>query len=470
MSITTQSLAQRNTKDKQDDAFSELKSLLSELVLDQGKGNPKKYDPLEGFHSQLVDDAIAEESDTNVNKIPKNNGKSSTLFSYFVNFTKSGASENDMTYGSEKLKNEGDNASIYEDEKSQTKTIYRSDSFDDSEDDLVAQDKIRDVDSLANDSDHGFHLEDFSDTFNLDDDSDDDSLGLPKTLHTKSEESLGHDAEITHNKKIVKKLSMEIADNFPSVGSSGSFQFNDILTGDILGELEAGGNGDNRLDGISSCSSLSLEEDRIVNLIITKLKEQLQPTLEKLSHESEKYELIKTVYKLPSVTNLNEEIKLKYTGKGKKFNLDFDKSMIGGMVKKELSKTERRKKQFTQVSMISAEDQVRLNFNKFRQLNTIVEEQESDRSFDKLETPAQNYVCMSQAYSKSKDTRRVEELETQELIFLLQKIKEGKLKEMSKVEHLVTMFEEERENVINRLDNSKLKSVILRELNIRKVI
>lgn len=180
MSITTQSLAQRNTKDKQDDAFSELKSLLSELVLDQGKGNPKKYDPLEGFHSQLVDDAIAEESDTNVNKIPKNNGKSSTLFSYFVNFTKSGASENDMTYGSEKLKNEGDNASIYEDEKSQTKTIYRSDSFDDSEDDLVAQDKIRDVDSLANDSDHGFHLEDFSDTFNLDDDSDDDSLGLDR--------------------------------------------------------------------------------------------------------------------------------------------------------------------------------------------------------------------------------------------------------------------------------------------------
>ncbi|GAV30512.1 hypothetical protein PMKS-004026 [Pichia membranifaciens] len=476
MSVTVEPLPNKHTEEKQDHAFSDLKSLLSELNMDHKKQSQLKSGTLDSFHSQLIDDMLFERSSDRLKETPDANEKNTTIFGYFTNITKAKLPQKCLKYFSDEAKAEIDNISLYEDEKSQTKTIYRSNSFDDLEDELVVDGKDKDKAHLDSDSIHGFHLEDFSDTFNLENDSDDGDLQKQEELSPSPQKKEKQKSSLEPKApsecgKVAKTSSTEIADNFPSIGSNGSFQFDDILIGDILGDLDTVENPDSRSGHISSSSSLDLEQARIVNVIIAKLKEQLEPTLERLSQESEKYELIKTVYKLPSVSNLNDEVKIKYNGKGKKFNLDFDKDMIEEMVDKELTKAERRKKQFSQVSMISAQDQIRLNFNKFRQLGTIMEEQDLEKSVEKEEeSPAKSLICMTNTYLKSKDTRRVQQLETEELVHLLQKIKEGKLKEMSKVEHLVTMFEEEQQDVVNKLDNQKLKNIILMELNKRKVI
>lgn len=476
MSVTVPPLLKKHMEEKEDHAFADLKSLLAELTLDHKPQSKPKSDSLDSFHSQLIDDVLSKKNSDQQKDNLDSNEKSATIFNYFANITKNKLPQKCLTYFSGEGKTETDNVSLYEDEKSQTKTIYRSNSFDDLEDELVVEGSNKKTEQLDADSIHGFHLEDFSDTFNLENDSDEGDLqdqGCLLTSPQKSEKIKPGLVSKTSSEceKVVNTSSVEIADNFPSIGSNTSFQFDDILTGDILGELDTADIPDSRSGHISSRSSLDLDQARIVNVIVAKLKEQLQPTLERLSQESEKYELMKTVYKLPSVSNLNDEVKQKFNGKGKKYSLDFDKDMVEEMVEKELNKAERRKKQFSQVSMISAQDQVRLNFNKFRQLGTIMEEQELEKSIERGdESPPKNYICMSNTYSKSEDTRHVHELKTEELVHLLQKIKEGKLKEMSKVKHLVTMFEEEQQDVVNRLDNQKLKNVLLVELNKRKVI
>lgn len=469
--------SERNIEDEQERALSELRVLLEGLKSERNKPTPAK-EFLNTFQSPLIDELIYGKKDNDLKKL---DDKDKDRLANVPGITKVNVAGVLSGLLTEQYESDIDNISIYEDDPSQTKTIYRSDSYDDSQDDeVVSTGEEPDEDtSIEKSGDSSKLLNAFNNTFEID----------KQELNTKESENAKFPKKTEKNDQQLangnaKKTSNDISENFPSVGSGNSFGFDDVLTGDILGKLDDFEDSSSRKSKSSYDSkdsladlSLNIEEDKIVNMIVAKLKNQLQPTLEKLSKESEKYELMKNVYKLPSISNLNEEVKIKYSNKGKKYNLDFDSDLIKEMVAKEMTKNTKRKTKVNQLPIISAEDQVRLNFNKYRQLNTIVEEQNSENSSlkslesndDKNTEEQKIYPCQRKSYSKLKDDRKIENLETDELIIFLKYINDGKLQGSSKVKHLIMLFEK-HENVIKKLDNQTLRKLILVELNKRNVI
>lgn len=460
-------------KAEQDLVLSELKTLLESIKIEKMPNETKFIDT---FHSNLVDE-ICKKSPVKAKK--------HSFYDYLTDLTNTSVSHIFSMETEAGNEVDFDKVSIYEEDPAKTKTIYRSKSFDEYIDENLLEEsqiqlETQVSDTESNNEEHGFNLEEFSDTFNLSDIGQQQDLNKYTSASVKSEKSLKRE-NVDIPKSIISKSKSDSGENYPSVGSSGSFQFNDIIAGDILGDIEEieidnndhyndhyddDNNNNNKLRNSSSFAILNPQEDRIVNAIVSKLKTQLQPTLEKLSQESEKYELIKSIYKLPSISNLNDDVKIKYNNKGKRFNLEFDNSIIKEMVDSETANIERKQQNNKKFPIISAEHQIKLNFNKFRKLNTITEAQDEETSYQKIES----YFCSSPTYSKSKDTRLVQDLDTNELIILLKNIKEGKLLDIGKVDHLVAMFEQKPNGAINRMDNQNLKTAILLELNKRKVI
>jgi hypothetical protein len=460
----------------------EIRRLLGELKTTESSDDyfKGKTSSFEFIHTDIIDDSFRESEKKNHLALPKKEG----LLNYLFNFGTGKGAASDPEGMKELCQIESDSESIYEDYGSEAKTIFRSSSLDSinsyregvtSEALNVSNEEGEDT----TDSSHRFHLDDFSDTFNLDED---DGTTKPST----SKESYSPDSSL-RSRKSIENFSVlksneaqdQDASFYPSVGSGGSLHFKDFSMDDVLGDLKkCGATQEFKKEEYKSQNrsyldedGLTLEESKLVNAIVTKLKKQLSPTLTKLSEVSDKYETLKTLYKLPSVSNLNEEVCLKYSKKGKKFNLEFHDDVIRDLVHEEKGKAINRRKA-SNYSMISAQEQIRLNFNKYRQLNPITEE----RSFEVItsgkeeEVEREKLECKRSNYQKSTDTRTVDSLLTDELIEYLKLIKDGRVKDINRVGHLVSLFEVDQSNTINRLDNMQLKGAILSELNRRKVI
>jgi hypothetical protein len=467
----------------------EIRRLLAELKTtesseDYSKGKTSSF---ECIHTDIIDDSFRENERKNHLALPKKEG----LLNYLFNFSTSQGTASDPEGVKELRPIESDSESIHEDYGSEAKTIFRSSSFDSINSyreerhgealnvetfmGRVVNEEVEDT----TDSSHRFHLDEFSDTFNLDEYDGTTNPFTPK-------ESYSPDSSLK-SRKSIENLSVlrsneaqdQDASFYPSISSGGSLHFKDFSMDDVLGDLKrCSATEEFKKEEYKSQhrsyldeDGLTLEESKLVNAIVTKLKKQLSPTLTKLSEVSDKYETLKTLYKLPSISNLNEEVRLKYSKKGKKFNLEFHHDVIRDLVHEEKGKAINRRK-VGNYSMISAQEQIRLNFNKYRQLNPITEERsfEVSTSGKEEEVERGKLECKRSNYQKSRDTRTVDSLLTDELIEYLKLIKDGRVKDINRVGHLVSLFEVDQTNIINRLDNMQLKGAILSELNRRKVI
>lgn len=238
---------------------------------------------------------------------------------------------------------------------------------------------------------------------------------------------------------------------------------------------------------------------QIIQLIVEQLKNELQPTLSQLTRESEKYQIAKRLYKLPSISNLNEHMQVKHKPGAKKFDLEFDESVIQTLINQKRHKLDKQLKR----KVLPAKDQVKLDFNKYRRLNTISEDQETskgnpvekesdvdDRSSNVelkptsqgLVNPAERshmetksakgddileFVCEKPNYQHSKDHRQLIDLELKELYKMRRLLDEGKLKDISKVKFICRLFEKELCYVnkpISKMPNSVLSSEISKEV------
>lgn len=503
------------TDNKQTARLNELKKLLSKLIAEDEQ-NQNDSDVLSSFHAKFF-----EENSSTLNAKLNIHNNSNGIMNSLLNMAKSPANnltqiikeyqihlkEQPIIDDDDDDDDYDDDGSIYEDANTVTKTVYRSDSFDDPIDELFGSSYSTTNKTQSEESTnslHGFYLEDFTDTFNLDEDNNvvacndgedgdrkENQNQVVKNDNTKiNYKLLKHkevnvtpnqlcsqlkfkSGDIQENKEIVK----EDTTFFPSSSSSSSIPFNDVSMNDILDDLDV------EIENMETSSQKSVEitnkenddllsglninEEKIAETVILKLHKQLQPTLLKLEKDSEKYEIMKNLYSLPSISNLNEVIREKYVNKGKKFNLEFHKDVINGLINEEV--VQNRKRVHTTAPLLSADDQIRLNFNKFRALNTITEEHTFEISNNDIKE--NKILCQKLNYNKSKDFRKVSNLKTDELIAFLKLIKNGKIKDLNKVEHLVTLFETDNENkTINKLNSSELKARILRELGKRNVI
>lgn len=351
---------------------------------------------------------------------------------------------------------DSDNESLYEDDDCVTRTVFRSNSFDEPIDELFTNNKCE----LNKPISREFSIQDFSDSFNLSDEENDILKGL-ENVEDKEDVEIGEVTGIVEvdliNKQSLRKVKTE---EYPSLNSSDSIQFDDIVAGDILGNL-------NEIESIGDLESLDVNEEKIVVAIVNRLNNQLKPTLDALAKESQKYEIMKKVYKLPSISKLNSEYRelCMQNIKPKNFKLEFQDEVVKELIKEERERLMKEKVEKEQV--VSVKDQIRMNFNKFRQLNTIVEES----SFESLDESVA-MQCMQNGYSNLKDTRKVASLETDELKAMLKLIDDGKLKNGNKVGKLVSLFETEKRvsTYIHKMDILELKRSINMELENRSKI
>ncbi|TID30488.1 hypothetical protein CANINC_000841 [Pichia inconspicua] len=359
-----------------------------------------------------------------------------------------------------------DDESIYEDENTVTKTIFRSSSFDEPEDQLFNSSKPLEekFDCNSNNSakSKAFSLHDFSNSFNITDSENDDDECDDNSQNDELES-----LDIDQVDKIVVEKVTEIAQKFekvkmeeeyPSINSStGSIKFDDIIAGDILGDLEV----DEKSDKLKNQEPpLSIDEQKIVNCIVKQLKEQLDPTLQNLADASQKYELAKTIYKLPSISNINPQLREQSMKKikQKKFKLEFHEDIIKSMVKTETVKRENGK---AQTLMFSEQEQIKMNFNKFRHLSTIIEQPSLENTKEST-----NIYC----YNRQKDSRTVEMLSTDELQCLLKQV-DNIEREETKVSKLISLFEtnKPKSKSICKLTDLELKQTIIGELKKRSL-
>jgi hypothetical protein len=415
---------------------------------------------LESSDSQLAADLSAKSRIKSMHNF-ENNG----IMNYLYNIAKPPVDNIISIIGSKSETNNYDEESIYEDTNSVTKTLFRSDSFDDLVDESIFSSEQNTRSAKSLNSIYGFYLEDFSNTFNLKD-LDDDQVLEEAEFSTGQLEPLD-----SMNQNILFDAEENVNDNsfYPSVSSAESISFNDVSMRDILSDCDL-----KTVENKDSLNEIGLklnkDETELVDAVVIKLTKQLQPVLEQFEKDSQKYEIMKSLYKLPSISNLNEELKNKYAEKSKKFKLEFHHDVISEMISKESEKYKIKSmnKKKSICPIISADDQVRLNFNKYRELDTIKEEKSfelnGEQSCKKVKSSEPNY-------NRFEDSRKVEELETDELINLLKLIKYEKLKDFNNVKHLVSMFEfDENCNAIKKLSNTQLKNTILSELNQRKII
>lgn len=229
--------------------------------------------------------------------------------------------------------------------------IMQTPDTEDERDKIFSDDENDQKSDESSQSTHGFELYDFTDTFNLDNDVEDKEELKKEDSEVKATSTVSSDS--TNRSGSLKRTKAEIenltANSFyPSVSSGGSLQFSDVKMGDILGDLEGPSGIDKSetsediLDSISNKKDqLTFDENKLVDAIVNKLKKQLDPTLKSLSEIAGKYEMMKTLYKLPSISDLNEEVKIKYSSKKKNFNLEFHEDVIKTLINEETAKNQK---------------------------------------------------------------------------------------------------------------------------------
>lgn len=347
-----------------------------------------------------------------------------------------------------------DDESIYEDEDSETKTIFRSSSYDE----LVEQSVFSTFnENNTDDSFHSFRSDDFCDM-----DSE------QKRENTK--QLANSNSNVLPPKLVIKEYQEDKKNEYMylSIGSGESVQFDDVILDDIICDCSSSNSEKGETKEHDDFTSLTSESEiqKIVDTIVMKLKLQLEPKLRKLSKEAEKYSIIKQIYNLPSISNINEEIKKNFNPKPKSYSLEFHDDVIREMVGREISeygKVKDPKKGGSSFPVISANDQVKLNFNKYRKLDPIVEEDEI--SLDSVVV----------TYNRDKDRRKVKDIESDELINILRELRRGTFPDLNKVNNLVSLFEGCKDSSlepksVNTLSNKDLKQEILKELHTRNII
>lgn len=361
---------------------------------------------------------------------------------------------------------ESDVESIYEDSNTITKTIFRSTSFDEDSSELIFDENPQ------NDSK----------TWNYNRYS-----GFKNTTKTfpVEQDRLLMENKIQSKKLIPGKIKKEVSElsdfgnenktneeqNVPSINSNDSISFDDLVVGDILDSPGTEREDQSIICSVetSSSNNLTFREEKIVDAIVTKLRKQLQPTLKFFEKNAGKYEAIKSLYRLPSISILNESTRHELLKKGQKFNVKFNDGLIHELVHDETAKQIKREIIIQPCPVITAEEQLKLNFNKFRKLDTIIEETKIYTS----QTEETEYQCgpnSQSLYQRATDTRSVEELEDQELLKLFKLLRRRELSDLNKVERMVSLFEHKNYRTINKMNNKQLEDAILRELSKRKFV
>lgn len=371
-----------------------------------------------------------------------------------------------------------DSDSIYETEESPAETVFRSKSYDEfvginkdpkvrNEDALIADEKDK-KDQLKNEEET--HKEKFKMN---------ETVDIKGNCGSLSKSHCDNEAE-PHMKKNLDQSSFcksMTSEQEAAVEAS----FSDILSKDINHEQSL------RNPNETPDALLRASDEQIIQLIVEQLKRELEPTLAQLTKESEKYQILKKLYKLPSISNLNTQMKQKYKRGSKKFRLEFDENVIQELIDKKRTELDSHLK----THILLPQDQVKLNFNKFRRLNTISEDIEvkankslqsvtSGQKTDVLDRESQEhfkridvvleYECQKARYCRTKDNRQVKDLSLGELKAMQKMLWGNHLKDISRVKQICGLFERDirfESRPIGKIPNSVLGEEISREITKR---
>lgn len=386
-----------------------------------------------------------------------------------------------------------DSESVYETEDSPVETVFRSNSYDefveinkepkaydghlilvDEKDKRVQLHKEKEKKDKKIESD--LLVDKFSESFNLKNDD---------VTNSKKRETSGNNLNPSLSKSSITSFDQE---------ASIDLSFSDILTKDIIQEdQQPKANNNEKTKQLEV--KLNVSDSEIIQLIVEQLKRDLEPTLAQLTKESEKYQILKKLYKLPSISNLNGQMQMRYKRGCKKFNLEFDESIIQELIDKKRNELDNQLK----IHVLPPQDQIKLNFNKFRRLNTISEDTEvsqrnikipiktpkndnqrvevmedkSDEQSDRIADKVIEYECEKKTYQRVADKRHIKDLSLGELKTIEVMIINNQLKDTSKVKQICGLFERDFSNIenrpINKLTNSVLSSEICKEIIKRRL-
>lgn len=184
-------------------------------------------------------------------------------------------------------------------------------------------------------------------------------------------------------------------------------------------------------------AGLNANQKMIYSAVLSTLKDELIPQVTKLAEDSQKYRTLKTIYHLPSITDLRKELKDPADIKVK-MNVDNDRLAL--LI---------QQKSFRAVPATKTS----------QRLTTIPENVEPVPKVHKFKSSCQDYNRLT-------DKRDIRKIDNEELKDILEKINKGRFPELTLQQWLLGRYQARRSHyIVGFMTNKSLKSRIVKILS-----
>ncbi|QPG76265.1 hypothetical protein FOA43_003651 [Brettanomyces nanus] len=230
-------------------------------------------------------------------------------------------------------------------------------------------------------------------------------------------------------------------------------------------------NSQNRCKPSSATVAMDPRQRVIYNAIVNTLRKDLQPQLNQLANDSAKYHTLKSIYHLPSITDLKKELSKGLEARSK-VDLEFDETRLMRMISNESLKQRgqppvKRLKQRKHPHFPEVQEQIRTNFNSNRALDPIEEVLEMNTKTDNL---YKEFISYRKGYHRSKDSRTLTEIETEELKSIAYRIEAEKFPDLGRIGKIAQKFDlHQGEPQLRYFSNKELTVEITTKLKERRL-
>lgn len=224
--------------------------------------------------------------------------------------------------------------------------------------------------------------------------------------------------------------------------------------------------------GTSATVALDPRLKMIYSTVMETLNRDLRPQIQKLANDSVKYHTLRSVYHLPSITDLKKEL-MRQNAEGIQVNLDINSAQLLGLINKAAVRT--RNSSFRNSVGSNRMPKTRMNTGLKESLSAIPEKRDVEDNHLQLRRAKVKYIFLSQvqSYERSRDQRDIRDLDTKELEIILKRINSGTFPDLKGLRRIARGFkmccgikeQPGNEYILKEMDNKELKLRILELLH-----
>ncbi|VEU23435.1 DEKNAAC104481 [Brettanomyces naardenensis] len=200
----------------------------------------------------------------------------------------------------------------------------------------------------------------------------------------------------------------------------------------------------------------------IYTAILDTLRKDLKPQIEKLAQDSAKYHTLKSIYHLPSITDLKKELSVNLEERSK-ISMEYSEKRLAQLVQQQSNRADqipvRSLRKAKRPKLARVQEQMRAGYNARRVLSPISEVPQVAAMNVKL--AERSIISLKDGYDHSNDERDLRKIGTNELDSMFERVIGGNFPDLGRIDRLISKFEKDAGKwQVKSLDNRALKNKI----------